>query len=254
MTEAVAAASARLTGAGPAGGSERRAELTAALGRLRARIARACEAAGRDRSEITLIAITKTYPATDVIMLSSLGVHDIGENRDQEAAPKAAAVAASGVDVRWHFVGRLQRNKCRSVARYASVVHSVDRAEVADALAAGVAQARPDRPLDVLLQVSIDGDTARGGVAVPGLPRLAEQVAGRPELRLRGVMAVAPLGWEPDRAFDVLAEAAARLRVGYPTATVVSAGMSADLEAAIRHGATHVRIGSALLGSRPPVG
>ncbi len=248
------AASGRLSDAGTSGDPDRRAELTAALGRLRARIARACEAAGRDRSGVTLVAVTKTYPATDVVTLASLGVRDIGENRDQAAAPKAAAVAAAGARVRWHFVGRLQRNKCRSVVRYADLVHSVDRPEIARALAAGVAHERPDRPLDVLLQVSIDGDPARGGVPVPGLERLAGEVADRPELTLRGVMTVAPLGWEPGRAFETLAEAAARLRVGYPTATLISAGMSSDLEAAIGFGATHVRVGSALLGSRPPLG
>lgn len=248
------AASGRLPEAGTDGDSDRRAELTAALGRVRARIARACEAAGRDRSDVTLVAITKTYPVADVVTLAALGVRDIGENRDQEAAPKAAAVAAAGALVRWHFVGRLQRNKCRSVVRYADLVHSVDRPEIVRALAAGVARERPDRPLDVLLQVSIDGDPARGGVPVPGVDRLAGEVADRPELTLRGVMTVAPLGWEPARAFETLADAAAALRVGYPTATVVSAGMSTDLEAAIRYGATHVRVGSALLGTRPPLG
>lgn len=232
---------------------QRRAELAANLARVRARIVAACGAAGRRRGEITLIAVTKTFPASDVIALAALGVRDVGENRDQEAAVKAAEVAeAVQEDVRWHFVGRLQRNKCRSVVRYAAMVHSVDRAPVADALAAAAA-GRP-QPLDVLIQVSLDGDPKRGGMAIPGVAELADRIAQRPSLRLRGVMAVAPLGSDPDVAYQQLRQAVSKLRRDHPEATVVSAGMSGDLEAAIRHGATHVRVGSALLGSRPPLG
>ncbi|MFE9205990.1 YggS family pyridoxal phosphate-dependent enzyme [Micromonospora sp. NPDC007230] len=235
---------------------ERRAELAAGLARVRARIADACAAAGRDRSEVTLVAVTKTYPAGDVVALAGLGVTDVGENRDQEAAPKAAEVAAAGVTPRWHFIGQLQRNKCRSVARYADVVQSVDSVRLAAALDAAAAAGR-DRPLDVLVQVSIDGDPARGG-ALPdsadpdrGLGPVAEAVAGAGALRLSGLMAVAPLGWEPERAFARLAEVAQRFRVRHPAATALSAGMSGDLETAIGYGATHVRVGSALLGMRP---
>jgi pyridoxal phosphate enzyme (YggS family) len=236
---------------------DRRAELATRLARVRTRIADACAAAGRDRAEVTLVAVTKTYPASDVLHLAGLGVRDIGENRDQEAAPKAASVAAAGTEVRWHFVGQLQRNKCRSVAGYATLVHSVDSVRLAGALARA-ARTR-DAPLEVLVQVSIDGDPARGG-AVPGgdaetgLERVAEAVAGAPELRLRGVMAVAPLEWSPERAFERLASVASGLRVDYPTADLVSAGMSDDLEQAVAFGATHVRIGSALLGNRPALG
>ncbi|OKI75144.1 YggS family pyridoxal phosphate-dependent enzyme [Micromonospora sp. CB01531] len=236
---------------------ERRAELAAGLARVRARIADACAAAGRDRSEVTLVAVTKTYPAGDVVALAGLGVTDVGENRDQEAAPKAAEVAAAGVSPRWHFIGQLQRNKCRSVARYADVVQSVDSVRLAAALDAAAAAAGRDRPLDVLVQVSIDGDPARGG-ALPdsadpdrGLGPVAEAVAGAGALRLGGLMAVAPLGWEPDRAFTRLAEVAQRFRVRHPEATALSAGMSGDLETAIGYGATHIRVGSALLGMRP---
>ncbi|MGC4895901.1 YggS family pyridoxal phosphate-dependent enzyme [Micromonospora sp. DT31] len=235
---------------------ERRAELAAALARVRARVADACAAAGRDRDEVTLVAVTKTYPAADVVALAELGVTDVGENRDQEAAPKAAAVAAAGLAPRWHFIGQLQRNKARSVVRYADVVQSVDSVRLAGALDAAAAGAR-DRPLDVLVQVSVDGDPARGG-ALPGsadpqrgLDPVAAAVAGAPGLRLAGVMAVAPLGWEPDRAFARLAEVVARLRADHPDASALSAGMSGDLESAVRHGATHVRVGSALLGMRP---
>ncbi|SCL37458.1 hypothetical protein GA0070624_5878 [Micromonospora rhizosphaerae] len=235
---------------------DRRAELAAGLARVRARIADACSAAGRDRTEVTMIAVTKTYPAGDVVALAGLGVTDVGENRDQEAAAKAAEVAAAGVAPRWHFIGQLQRNKCRSVVRYADVVQSVDSVRLAGALDAAAAAGR-DRPLDVLVQVSIDGDPARGG-AVPdsadpdrGLGPVAEAVAGAGALRLGGLMAVAPLGWEPERAFARLAEVTGWFRGLYPAATALSAGMSGDLEIAIGYGATHVRVGSALLGMRP---
>ncbi|MER6592586.1 YggS family pyridoxal phosphate-dependent enzyme [Micromonospora purpureochromogenes] len=235
---------------------DRRAELAAGLARVRARIADACAAAGRGRAEVTMIAVTKTYPAGDVVALAGLGVADVGENRDQEAAPKAAEVAAAGVAVRWHFIGQLQRNKARSVVRYADVVHSVDSVRLARALDAAASAGR-DRPLDALVQVSIDGDPARGG-ALPdsadpdrGLGPVAEALAGAGGLRLAGLMAVAPLGWEPERAFARLAEVAARFRDRHPEATALSAGMSGDLEPAIEYGATHVRVGSALLGMRP---
>ncbi|PZG01287.1 YggS family pyridoxal phosphate-dependent enzyme [Micromonospora deserti] len=234
---------------------DRRAELAAGLARVRSRIADACAVAGRDRSEITMIAVTKTYPAGDVVALAGLGVTDVGENRDQEASAKAAEVAAAGVRPRWHFIGQLQRNKARSVVRYADAVHSVDSARLARALDGASATAR-DRPLDVLVQVSIDGDPARGG-ALPdaadpdaGLGPVAEAVAGAAGLRLAGLMAVAPLGWEPERAFARLAEVAAGFRADHPHAGALSAGMSGDLEIAIRYGATHVRVGSALLGMR----
>ncbi|MCO1597872.1 YggS family pyridoxal phosphate-dependent enzyme [Micromonospora sp. RHAY321] len=234
---------------------DRRAELAAGLAQVRARIADACADAGRDRAEVTMIAVTKTYPAGDVLALAGLGVTDMGENRDQEAAGKAAEVAAAGVSPRWHFIGQLQRNKARSVVRYADVVHSVDSVRLARAL--GTAAADRERPLAALVQVSIDGDPARGG-ALPdsadpgvGLEPVAEAVAGSPALRLAGLMAVAPLGWAPERAFARLAEVAEAFRTVHPGASALSAGMSGDLEIAIRYGATHVRVGSALLGMRP---
>lgn len=237
----------------------RRAQLAAGLAEVRDRIAAACAAAGREPAEVGLIAVTKTYPAGDVLLLAELGVTDVGENRDQEAAPKAAEVAAAGAALRWHFVGRLQRNKCRSVVRYADVVHSVDNVRLAAALGRAARELR-DTPLEVLVQVSIDGATGRGG-ALPGsadpeagLPAVAAAVAAEPALRLAGVMAVAPLGWEPDRAFARLAEVVGRLRADHPGAVEVSAGMSGDLESAIRHGATQVRVGSALLGMRTTLG
>jgi hypothetical protein len=234
---------------------ERRAELAANLARVRRRIADACNAVGRGRDEVTLVAVTKTYPAEDVLHLAALGVDDVGENRDQEAAPKAAHVGAVGVDVRWHFVGQLQRNKARSVAGYADLVHSVDSVRLATALG-DAARTHRGSPLDVLIQVSIDGDPARGGARPGGPPdtdldQVAEAIAVTQSLRLRGVMAVAPVDWDPGAAFERLAGIAERLRVTYPNATVMSAGMSADVESAVEFGATHVRIGSALLGNRP---
>jgi hypothetical protein len=215
---------------------------------LRERIARAAGAAGRDAAEITLIAITKTFPASDVALLLELGVPDIGENRDQEARVKSAAVPQA----RWHFVGRLQRNKCRSVTSYASVVHSVDRIELVDALAAGVARAGRDL-LGALVQISLDGDPARGGAYGPVIEQVADAIVGSPGLRLAGVMAVAPLGADPNAAFESLQRQAEALRRNHPDANWISAGMSEDLESAIAHGATHLRVGSALLGRREPV-
>jgi PLP dependent protein len=237
----------------------RRAELAQRLSAVRGRIAAACVDAGRDPGEVTLVAVTKTYPAADVRRLVDLGVHDIGENRDQEAAPKAAELAAAGVPVRWHFVGHLQRNKCRSVVRYAELVHSVDSLPLVTALERAVVEHR-DHPLDVLVQVSLDGDLDRGGAAAGAatperdLERVISAVAESATLRLRGVMSVAPISWDPAVAFGRLAEVAHGMRHRHPAADVVSAGMSADLEAAIAAGATHVRIGSALLGKRAPLG
>lgn len=229
----------------------RTAELAGNLARVRARIEAACAAAGRDPGEITLVAVTKTYPASDVSILAELGVTEIGENRVQEATAKAAQVAQAGTEVRWHFVGRLQRNKARLVVRFAELVHAVDSDRLAEAL--GAAAAARDRPLEVLIQVSIDADPARGGVPIAGLRQLAETVAKQPTLVLRGLMAVAPRSWAPTEAFARLAAAAAALRSDHPAATVLSAGMSGDLEAAIAQGATHLRVGSALLGMRAPL-
>ena len=234
---------------------DRRAQLAASLAEVRDRIARACAAVGRPPDEVTLVAVTKTYPASDVELLAGLGVTDIGENRDQEARAKARAVAEAGVEVRWHFVGRLQRNKAASVVTYADVVESVDSVRLVRALDQAAGRHR-DRPLDALVQVSIDGDPARGGAAPDAadpdrdLWRVADAVAGSDNLRLGGVMAVAPLEWNADAAFERLAALAGRVAEAHPGATTVSAGMSGDLEQAVAHGATHVRIGTSLLGMR----
>jgi pyridoxal phosphate enzyme (YggS family) len=228
--------------------SVRREELAARLADVRRRIEKACEAAGRDAAGITLIAVTKTRPASDVRLLYELGVCDVGENRDAEAAPKAAQCA--DLDLTWHFIGQLQTNKCASVARYASVVHSVDRPRLIRAL--GQAVRRAERVMDCLIEVSLDGDPARGGALAGDVPALAEALAAEPGLVLSGVMAVAPLGMAPADAFARLLGSAAAVRAVRPAATVISAGMSGDLEAAVEAGATHLRIGTALIGDRGP--
>ena len=236
--------------------AERLAELRANLEAVRARIAAACEAAGRDPAEVQLIAVTKTFPVPDIIALASLGVMDVGENKDQEAEPKVAACAAAGLDLRWHFVGQLQVNKAASVASYAYMVHSVDRARLVAALDRRAEQA--GRLIRCLVQVNLDpagGHAAgegRGGAAPGDVLGLARQIAACDGLELAGVMAVAPPG-EPARpAYSRLAEIADEVQSVYPGARVISAGMTGDLEDAIAEGATHVRIGTALLGGRPP--
>jgi pyridoxal phosphate enzyme (YggS family) len=228
--------------------SPRREELAVRLADVRGRIAKACEVAGRDVGDITLIAVTKTRPASDVRLLSGLGLRDVGENRDAEAAPKAAQ--CSDLNLTWHFIGQLQTNKCASVVRYASVVHSVDRARLVHAL--GRAARRAERVIDCLIEVSLDGDPARGGTPAGEVPALAEALEAESGLMLRGVMAIAPLGMAPAAAFAGLLDSASAVRAVRPSATVISAGMSGDLEAAVEAGATHLRIGTALLGDRGP--
>ncbi len=229
-------------------GSSRRDELVVRLIAVRQRIAAACEAAGRDPSEVTLIAVTKTFPASDVRLLSGLGVTDIGENRDAEAAPKAAQ--CTDLELTWHFIGQLQTNKAASVARYAAFVHSVDRMRLIRAL--GTAARRAERPIQCLVEVSLDGDPARGGAVASEVPALAEALEDESGLVLAGVMAIAPLGMSPRAAFANLLDSAAAVRAVRPAATVISAGMSGDLEDAVAAGATHLRIGTALLGDRGP--
>jgi PLP dependent protein len=226
----------------------RRSQLAGNLAAVRARIAAACESAGRAEQEVRLIAVTKTFPATDVRLLSQLGVTDFGENRDQEAAPKAAECAAAGLRPRWHFVGQLQVNKAASVTGYADVVHSVDRARLVTALGRRASSA--GREISCLVQVSLDGTAGRGG-ALPGdVPGLAAAIEAEPGLSLAGVMAVAPLGQPARPAYARLREIAAAVQSAFPAAVAISAGMSDDLDEAIAEGATHVRIGTALLGGR----
>lgn len=228
----------------------RLAELEERLGAVRARIADACRDAGREPSDVTLVAVSKTFPASDVLLLHGLGVTDFGESYDAEAATKAGALAAAGVEPRWHFVGGLQRNKARSVATYAAVVHSLDRPEVVDALAS--AARRAGRAVDGLVQVSFDGEPGRSGVAPGGAEALADHVARSEGVRLAGVMTVAPLGGDARAAFAALREVAERVRVAHPGATTISAGMTGDLGAAIAEGSNCVRVGTALFGGRTP--
>jgi PLP dependent protein len=230
--------------------TDRRTQLAQRLGEVEHRIAVGCDAAGRQPDSVTLIAVTKTFPATDVRLLGELGVADVGENRDQEARPKQEACA--DLPLRWHLVGQLQRNKARSVAQYADVVHSVDREPLVAALSKGVVAA--GRGLTALVQVDLapQAGSGRGGAAPEQVEELAAAIAAAPGLLLGGVMAVAPQGEDPDAAFARLESVAADLQRAHPEATMISAGMSGDLEAALRHGATHLRVGTALLGDRPP--
>ena len=230
----------------------RRRDIAAGLAAARERIATATVQAGRDVGSVELVVVTKTFPAEDVSVLVDLGVRHVGENRDQEAEPKAAALAGSGLV--WHFIGQLQTNKARSVVGYADVVESVDRLKLVGALSRAASALRPpDHRLRCLVQVCLDDQLGRGGAEPGQVAEIAAAIATAPGLALGGVMAVAPLETDPDDAFARLAEVAGTVRGSHPEADVVSAGMSGDLEAAIRHGATQVRLGSAVLGYRPPV-
>jgi len=233
----------------PAGA--RRQEIATGLATVKERIATACREAGREAHDVRLIVVTKFFPVSDVRLLADLGVTDVAENRHQEAEAKASECADLGLT--WHFVGGLQSNKAAAVAGYAAVVHSVDRAKLVAPLDRG-AQGRSD-PLDVLVQVSLDppGSDQRFGAEPEEVDALAAAVEEAGRLRLRGLMAIAPLGEDPVAAFTRLADIRSRFLETHPGATWLSAGMSADLEAAIAAGATHVRIGSAVLGSRPEV-
>lgn len=257
----------------------RAGQLRLGLEKVRARIAAAMKLRPAGAPEPTLIVVTKFHPASDVRLLAALGVRDVGENRDQEAAAKAAEVG-SGTDLRWHFIGQLQTNKARSVVEYAQSVHSVDRPALARALSKAMVaeQERTGRSdLDCFVQVNLDpagpgaegpasevpgspgrgsgGDArskaGRGGVSPADVVELAALINASPGLRLAGVMAVAPLGGDADAAFARLAEVSAQLAADFPNATGISAGMSGDLEEAIAHGATHLRVGSDVLGARP---
>lgn len=231
--------------------TSRRDELATRLGEVRARIDRAASAAGRDTGDVELVVVTKYFPASDVDHLVDLGVRHIGENKDQEAGAKVAQIARRD-EVTVHFIGQLQSNKAGHVAAYADVVQSVDRAKIVTALDRGAQ--RHGRRLDVLLQVALDDEEGRGGARPGDVPALADLVEEAEALRLRGVMAVAPLGGDPRRAFARLREVADGIRAGHPDATWVSAGMSADLEDAVAEGATHLRVGTAILGTRPSLG
>ena len=213
------------------------------MAQVRGLVADAAHEAGRDPSGITTIVVTKFHSASLVRELAALGVTDVGENRQQDAGPKAAQTR--DLALTWHFIGQLQSNKVRAVLEFASVVHSVDRPSLVDALRA------VDVPVQVFLQLNLTGDPNRGGVALADLPQLAERVLGAPGLTLRGLMAVAPLGEEPRAAFAQVRDASERLQQIAPAAVALSMGMSGDFREAILEGATHLRIGTAITGNRP---
>lgn len=219
------------------------AQLATRHARVETGIAEACRVAGRARDEVTLIVVTKFHPAALIRDLAELGVHDVGENRHQDAAPKAAEL--QDLPLTWHFVGQLQSNKARAVAEYARVIHSVDRDSLVTALA------RTERPLEVFLEVNLTRDPGRGGAQPDALMLLAEQVLANPSLSLRGVMAVAPIDEDARSAFVRLRDLSDRVRAIAPDAADISAGMSGDFAEAIMEGATHLRIGTAITGKRP---
>ncbi|SDE26320.1 hypothetical protein SAMN05444580_11338 [Rhodococcus tukisamuensis] len=244
--------------------ARRASQVASALAEVRARLDRACDDAGRDRADVQLLPVTKFFPASDAAILYGLGCREFGESREQEATAKVAELAdllasagtGEGADaVRWHMIGSLQRNKARAVARWAHAIHSVDSVRLVDALSraasAALAEGERPEPLRVLLQVSLDGDPARGGVRGHELTELAARTEDADGLELAGLMAVPPLGADPERAFEALAGVHRDLLREHPRATALSAGMTGDLEAAVRYGSTCVRVGTALLGSRP---
>ena len=229
----------------------RRDEIEQGLTAVRERIDRACSDAGRQATDITLVVVTKFFPPSDVRLLADLGIRHVGENRHQEAVEKAAECADLGLD--WHFIGALQSNKAAAVAGYADAVHSVDRAKLLSGLSRGAQE--HGREIDCLVQVTLDPPEASGrsGADAEQVPALAERILETDGLRLRGVMGVAPIGGNAREAFSRLGDQASVVRRLEPEATWISAGMSLDLEEAIAEGATHLRIGSAVLGPRPVV-
>jgi pyridoxal phosphate enzyme (YggS family) len=240
--------------------SARERELADALAAVRARLAHAAQAAGRNPDEIELLPITKFFPAGDVVILRRLGCLEFGESREQEASNKSAEVATvlSNELIRWHMVGQIQRNKARSIAGWAYAVHSVDSAKVIAALdrAAGEAlsEGRRDELLRVYLQLSLDGDESRGGVDIgrpDSVDELCAAVAAADGLAFVGLMAIPPLDADPEEAFARLDEEKERVQKAYEQPLGLSAGMSSDLEIAVKHGSTCVRVGTALLGQRP---
>jgi pyridoxal phosphate enzyme (YggS family) len=227
---------------------DRGLELQANLLDVERDISEACIAANRNRADVTLIAVTKTWPASDVDLLAGLGVTDVGENRDQEAKPKHEEVQAKNLT--WHAIGQLQTNKAKSVAAWADVVHSVDRIDLVNALTKAVVDR--EVPLGVLIQANLDPNPTenRGGALPNELLKLAELISQCDGLRLKGVMGVAPLGGDDEFAFSKLQEFASQIQNMFPQANWISAGMSGDFGTALKFGATHLRIGSSILGNR----
>ncbi len=220
--------------------------------KIQSRITEACKHAGRKTTDITLIAVTKTYPAQDIDLLNSLGIENVGENKDQEASQKFKEVNHKYI---WHFVGQLQTNKVKSVIQYADFIHSVDRISLVKEIQKSCQKI--NKIQKVLIQIDLDestGDENRGGVVPNQLINLATEIASCPNIALSGLMSVAPLNESAESAFSRLQNIQKDFLKNFPDALMLSAGMSEDLEAAILHGATHLRIGSALLGERPKIG
>jgi pyridoxal phosphate enzyme (YggS family) len=238
----------------------RELELADALAAVQARLAHAAQAAGRNIDEIELLPITKFFPATDVHILTRLGCTAFGESREQEASNKAAEMRAmsDSVPIRWHMVGRIQRNKARSIAGWAYAAHSVDNEKLITALDRAAAEALSDgrraEPLRVYIQLSLDGDEKRSGVDVGRQDRIDELCAAANAaegLSFVGLMAIPPLGSDPEDAFARLSAEHQRVQHDYQQRLELSAGMSSDLEVAVKHGSTCVRVGTALMGQRP---
>jgi len=207
-------------------------------------VAEECSKWGRDVNDVTLVVVTKFHPVSVIEELLAAGAHHFGESRHQDAAPKTDAL--EGRDLTWHFVGQIQSNKARAIARYASVIHSLDRDSVVDALVTS------EHRVDGFIELNLTDDPGRGGVqTADDMLRLAERILAAGTIDLRGVMAVAPQDADPSAAFADVATMSEILRQAYPNATGISAGMSADWKQAIEHGATHLRIGSSITGNRP---
>ena len=221
--------------------SNRKEEITRNLEDVKERINRAAESAGRDPAEVNLIVVTKTFPVSDIEILRDLGEANFGENRDQEAGPKAEIISAT-----WHFQGQIQSNKIKSICQWADVIHSISSEKEI------LKFAQSERKHQLFLQVSLDGQAGRGGASPAELAQLADLVNESNNLELLGLMAVAPLGVEPEKAFADLAQINQGFQSQFPNSKYLSAGMSGDFEAAIKFGATHIRVGSSILGSRSP--
>ena len=223
--------------------SDRQQQLSENLTAVEERISAACKQAHRERSEINLIAVTKTYPVSDVQILFGLGVHDFGENRDDEGAQKLQLVTAH-----WHFQGQVQSKKLRSIASWAKTIHSIDSLEHLEKLSRTLQDS--GNVVEVFLQLSLDGDPSRGGAEINELLAMAAATTVTTEIKLAGLMCVPPAQWEHERAFSEIAQKAAVFTREFPDSAAISAGMSGDFETAIKYGATHIRIGSQILGSR----
>ncbi|GEE03330.1 YggS family pyridoxal phosphate enzyme [Gordonia spumicola] len=235
----------------------RSAELSAALTAARNRVDAAVRAAGRAEGDVTLLVVTKFFPASDVVALLDLGVREVGESREPEASRKLVEVSRARPDIAFDadMIGRVQRKKARSVARWARRVHSVDSLDLIEALGGAARRSLDDgertAPLGVLLQMSLDGDPDRGGLVEADLAAAADRVACSDALRLDGLMVIAPLGSPPEAAMADAAAIRERFAASHPDAVEFSAGMSGDLEEAIAAGSTCVRVGTAIMGARP---